>query len=90
MRCPGQDTQYWEPDAVFEVKCPVCSSDIEFFKDDPYRTCRACGHEMINPKMDFGCAAYCKFAEQCIGVQLQSRFFEGGNIHESCKKDHSD
>jgi HD superfamily phosphodiesterase len=22
---------------------------------------------MVNPKMDFGCAAYCKFAEQCIG-----------------------
>jgi HD superfamily phosphohydrolase YqeK len=22
---------------------------------------------MVNPKMDFGCAAYCRFAEQCIG-----------------------
>jgi len=22
---------------------------------------------MVNPKMDFGCAAYCKFAEQCLG-----------------------
>jgi len=22
---------------------------------------------MVNPKMDFGCAAYCKYAEQCLG-----------------------
>jgi hypothetical protein len=22
---------------------------------------------MVNPRMDFGCAAYCKFAEQCLG-----------------------
>jgi putative nucleotidyltransferase with HDIG domain len=22
---------------------------------------------MVNPQMDFGCAAYCKFAEQCLG-----------------------
>jgi len=22
---------------------------------------------MVNPKMDFGCASYCKFAEQCLG-----------------------
>jgi hypothetical protein len=22
---------------------------------------------MVNPKLDFGCAAYCKYAEECIG-----------------------
>jgi putative nucleotidyltransferase with HDIG domain len=40
---------------------------MEFFKDEPSRRCRKCGHKMVNPKMDFGCAAYCKFAEQCLG-----------------------
>jgi hypothetical protein len=40
---------------------------VEFFKDDTMRKCEHCGHKFPNPKMDFGCAAYCKYAEQCIG-----------------------
>jgi len=67
MRCPGQDSRYWKPGAVFEVECPNCGSAIEFFKDETKRKCRKCGHIMVNPKMDFGCAAYCKFAAQCLG-----------------------
>ena len=27
-----------------------------------------CENRFVNPKMDFGCAAYCPFAEQCIGT----------------------
>lgn len=67
MKCPGQDTQYWNADAVFDVKCPQCSSAVEFFKDDTTRRCGQCGHRFVNPKMDFGCAAYCQYAEQCLG-----------------------
>ncbi len=67
MRCPGQDTQYWKADAIYEVKCPNCGKDVEFFKDDTARKCDHCGHRFPNPKMDFGCAAYCKYAAQCIG-----------------------
>ncbi len=67
MRCPGQDTQYWNADAIYEVKCPECGRDVEFFKDDTTRKCDHCGHRFANPKMDFGCAAYCKYAQQCIG-----------------------
>jgi HD superfamily phosphodiesterase len=67
MKCPGQDTQYWKDDAIFEVKCPECGKDVEFFKDDSARKCEHCGHRFPNPKMDFGCAAYCKYAKQCIG-----------------------
>jgi putative nucleotidyltransferase with HDIG domain len=67
MRCPGQDSRYWKPGAIFEVPCAKCGSPMEFFKDEPSRRCRKCGHKMVNPKMDFGCAAYCKFAEQCLG-----------------------
>jgi HD superfamily phosphodiesterase len=40
---------------------------MEFFKDEATRRCKKCGHKMVNPKMDFGCAAYCKYAEQCLG-----------------------
>lgn len=67
MRCPGQDSRYWKPGAIFEVHCPVCDNPVEFFKDEPTRRCKKCGHKMVNPKMDFGCAAYCKYAEQCLG-----------------------
>ena len=67
MKCPGQDTMYWKPGAIFDAKCPECGKKVEFFKDDTTRKCPNCGHRFINPEMDFGCAAYCPFAEQCIG-----------------------
>lgn len=67
MKCPGQDTQYWKADAVYEVPCPKCGHQVEFFKDEPTRKCGHCGHKVVNPKLDFGCAAYCPFAEQCLG-----------------------
>lgn len=67
MKCPGQDSRYWKPGAIFEVECPECKNKVEFFKDEPTRKCRNCGHKLVNPNMDFGCAAYCKFAEQCLG-----------------------
>jgi HD superfamily phosphohydrolase YqeK len=67
MKCPGQDTQYWQEGAIFDVNCPKCEHTVEFFKDDTTRKCGKCGHRFINPKMDFGCASYCQYAEQCIG-----------------------
>lgn len=67
MKCPGQDSQHWKPGAIFEVKCPKCGSEVEFFKDDPTRKCPRCGHRFLNPDLDFGCASYCPYAEQCIG-----------------------
>lgn len=68
MKCPGQDTQYWSADAIFETKCPECDAPMEFFKDDATRRCGNCKKKIVNPKMDFGCASYCKFAEQCLGT----------------------
>jgi predicted HD phosphohydrolase len=68
MKCPGQDSRYWKPGAIFEVKCPKCKKAVEFFKDDTSRKCNHCGHRFVNPEMDFGCAAYCQFAEQCVGT----------------------
>lgn len=67
MKCPGQDSRYWEPGAIFEVECPECGHPVEFFKDESTRKCKNCGTKFVNPKMDFGCASYCKFAAQCLG-----------------------
>ena len=67
MICPGQDTRYWKPGDIFETPCPHCGHTIEFFKDESTRKCRGCHRLVTNPRMDFGCAAYCKYAEQCLG-----------------------
>jgi HD superfamily phosphohydrolase YqeK len=67
MKCPGQDSRYWKPGAIFETTCPKCGAEVEFFKDDSTRRCGKCGHKFLNPTMDFGCASYCQYAEQCIG-----------------------
>ncbi len=68
MKCPGQDMKYWKDDAIFDEDCPKCGTTIEFYKDDTTRKCNKCGHRFVNPKMDFGCASYCQFAEQCLGT----------------------
>ena len=66
MKCPGQDMRYWKPGDIFDTRCPKCGRGVEFFKDEVRRKCR-CGHEIVNPKMDFGCAQWCPYAEQCVG-----------------------
>ena len=68
MQCPGQDNRYWNGAAVYEIPCPHCGNVLEFFKDDSQRTCKQCGHRVLNPKIDFGCASYCPYAEQCMGA----------------------
>jgi DNA-directed RNA polymerase subunit RPC12/RpoP len=60
--------QYWTESAIYEETCPKCGGTVEFYKDDTNRKCGGCGHRMVNPRMDFGCAAYCPFAEQCLGT----------------------
>lgn len=67
MKCPGQDSRFWKAGAIFDEECPQCGHTVEFFKDDTTRKCGKCGQRFANPKMDFGCASYCQYAEQCIG-----------------------
>ena len=67
VRCPGQDTRYWTPEDIFDVKCPFCNKEIEFFKDEPFRICPECEAEVRNPKIDLGCAKWCKYAKECLG-----------------------
>lgn len=83
MKCPGQDMQYWTDNAIFEIECPKCGKSVEFYKDDTSRKCGHCDHRFVNPNMDFGCAAYCQFAEQCLGTLPEE--FKG--IQDSLFKD---
>ena len=66
MKCPGQDQRFWKPEDIFEVPCPSCGKPVEFFKDDWSRACRSCGTRFRNPRIDIGCAEWCRYAKQCI------------------------
>jgi len=66
-RCPGQDPQFWRPEDIFTIRCTHCGGEIEFWKDDPWRLCDGCGREVRNPRIDLGCAKWCKHARQCLG-----------------------
>lgn len=66
-KCPGQDTRFWKPEDIFTINCQHCGNEMEFFKDEPFLNCRKCGNEIKNPRIDLGCAKWCKFADQCLG-----------------------
>ena len=74
IRCPGQNTMFWKPDDIYDVKCPNCGAPVEFWKDDSKRSCK-CGHRFLNPKRDLGCLEYCKYAEDCM-----PEMFQGENL----------
>lgn len=80
MRCPGQDRRYWSEDAIFEIACPFCGQILEFFKDDTMRKCPHCKGKVPNPKLDFGCAVYCKYAEICLGELPPELISEKANL----------
>ena len=67
MRCPGQDTRYWQGDAAFEVPCPKCGRSVELFKDESSARCTQCGHRFGNPRLDLQCAQWCAHAKECLG-----------------------
>jgi putative nucleotidyltransferase with HDIG domain len=70
IKCPGQDQRFWKPQDIFEVKCQNCGTAVEFFKDEPKLKCHKCGRTVVNPKIDLGCAEWCQYADQCLGVSV--------------------
>ena len=71
FRCPGQDQRFWKPDDIFEVDCPGCGYSLEFFRDEPRLKCRKCGQSVTNPRLDLGCAQWCKYAPQCLPASAE-------------------
>lgn len=66
MRCPGQDTRYWNGEDIFDVQCPMCGATVEFFKDESKRRCPQCRFLLRNPRLDLGCAEWCPYGPQCL------------------------
>ena len=67
LKCPGQDTRYWKPDDVFDVPCPACGIQVEFFRTDTMRQCSNCHYRFRNPRLALGCAQWCPHAALCWG-----------------------
>jgi len=67
-KCPGQDSQQWGFDAIFDVPCPKCHRPIEFFKDEVKHRCKGCSEVVFNDRMDLGCAKWCPSASSCVGA----------------------
>lgn len=68
-KCPGQDTQQWGHDAIYDVECPKCHCSIEFFKDEVKHRCRNCREVVFNDRLDLGCAKWCPSAASCVGFE---------------------
>ncbi len=86
-KCPGQNKQFWGPDDVCEVTCTGCGYLVEFFKDELKRKCPKCKKEVVNPKMDLGCAMWCPKAKECIGPERYSFVSETVERENKRKKD---
>jgi len=85
--CPGQNTQFWGPDAIFEVSCPKCKEYVEFFKDDSQRKCKNCGEAVFNPRMDFSCAKWCPSAKTCLGEERYNSLVQINKNEEQRKNE---
>lgn len=72
-KCPGQDSQYWTAEDIFEVACGNCGYMVEFFKTDGLRRCRQCGLRVTNPRVSIGCAQWCESAKECLGYDPQKQ-----------------
>ena len=73
VKCPGQDQRYWKPEDISEEDCPACGAKIEFWKDEPRVKCPKCRKAVMNPKIDLGCAQWCRYAQQCLEVRQKTK-----------------
>ena len=86
-KCPGQNTMFWRPEDIFEISCPHCGHALEFFKTDVKRPCPRCGEKVLNPRMDFSCAAWCEAAEECLGPEVYCEWMERQELEKRKKAD---
>jgi predicted RNA-binding Zn-ribbon protein involved in translation (DUF1610 family) len=66
-RCPGMDPAYFKLEDISSQKCTECGGDIEFWKDDVFLICPACGVRNTNARVQNTCLAWCKEATKCVG-----------------------
>ena len=85
-RCPGQDQRFWKPEDIFEIDCPECGAKMEFWKDEPKLKCPKCKNVVNNPKLDMGCAEWCQYAKECLGITGKASKILCNSIIEEMRK----
>ena len=80
-RCPGQDLRFWKPEDIYDVPCPWCQEEIEFWKDEPVRTCPSCRQAVPNPRINLGCAEWCLHAKECLSAMAGGVTPEGASAN---------
>ncbi|HID11250.1 MAG TPA: hypothetical protein EYP17_08125 [Candidatus Latescibacteria bacterium] len=85
--CPGQSRQFWRSEDIYDVPCPCCGGQVEFFKVDVKRTCPHCGEVVSNPKLDLSCAEWCRQAEACLGPVLYGQIMEQRKLGRRRRED---
>lgn len=71
-RCPGKQSLKYL-DSIM-VPCPQCGRLVEFFTDEPKRTCR-CGQVLLRETLP-RCADWCLAAGQCLGHLIDAAELE--------------
>ena len=87
LNCPGQDTQYWTAEAIYDIPCSGCGRLLEFFKDDLRRSCPECGTYTVNPKNDMACAAWCPSAAECLAQMGRTMPETTDEVHEAGRRE---
>jgi len=87
LGCPGQSRRFWRPEDIYDVPCPHYDYAIEFFRTDVKLKCPQCKREVLNPKVDFACAEWCRHAEVCLGPTTYSVMMEKLELEKSRRAD---
>lgn len=80
-RCPGMDPAFFKPEDIREQQCTGCGADLEFWKDDVFLNCPACGARNTNARVGHTCLAWCRDAASCVGsrdIEEWLRLHRGG------------
>lgn len=66
-KCPGMDPAHFKPEDLCMQGCSSCGGEIEFWKDDVFQVCPACGTRNTNARVENTCLAWCREAAACVG-----------------------
>ena len=77
LECPG--AKFFKQPEPESINCPACSEEIEIWTDEVNATCAHC-KTVVTRKQGQSCLDWCKFAEQCIGDKLYTKYLKNRSI----------
>ncbi|MBL7129937.1 MAG: hypothetical protein ISS45_00785 [Candidatus Omnitrophica bacterium] len=84
--CPGAKF-FKQPEPEY-VKCPYCSEEVEIWTDEVKAICSNCKKTVIR-EVGASCLDWCKYAKECVGVQIYKKHLERKRKQKDKKLDNS-